>query len=254
MKRWAEGRVALVTGGARGLGLGAAQSLVEDGATVWVSDVDPMVIEAARDIGAIGQVSDASNADAVDELVARILARNGRLDVVVANAGIGGGAPIHEMSDELYRNVLAGNIDSMFFTCRAATQAMLPQRSGAIITVSSIFGRDTPARSSAYGASKAGVIALTQSLAKELAPAGIRVNCICPGHMGTDLYWSALRRRAGATGRTYDEQIEFERSQVPLGRFGTAADFGALVSFLASDAASYITGQTINLDGGLQMR
>ncbi len=254
LKGWAEGKVALVTGGARGLGLGAAQALAGDEATVWISDIDPIVNETAGGIGATGRVSDASNAEAVDALVVEILERDGRLDIVVANAGIGGGAPMAELSDDLYRAVLTANLDSVFFTCRAAARAMLPRRSGSIITVSSVFGRDAPGGSSAYGASKAAVIALTQSLAKELAPEGIRVNCISPGHMGTELYWAALRRRAAATGRSFEEMIEIERDQVPLGRFGTGEDFGALVSFLASDAASFITGQTINLDGGLQMR
>jgi NAD(P)-dependent dehydrogenase (short-subunit alcohol dehydrogenase family) len=249
-----EGKVAIVTGGANGLGRGAAERLLQSGVRVWISDIDPRVEEIAAEIGAVGRLSDASNAAHVDDLFAACLAEEGTIDIVVANAGMGGGAPVVDLSDELYRRIMAVNLDSVFFTCRAAARTMLAQGSGSIVTVSSVFGRDAPAGSSAYGASKAGVIAVTQSLAKELAPSGIRVNCVSPGHMATELYWAALRRRAAASGHSFDETTEDERTQVKLGRFGTPEDFGELVAFLASDAASYITGQTINLDGGLQMR
>jgi NAD(P)-dependent dehydrogenase (short-subunit alcohol dehydrogenase family) len=158
------------------------------------------------------------------------------------------------VTDDAFRRIIAVNLEGVFFTCRAAARAMLPGGAGSIITVGSVFGRDTPAGSGAYGAAKAGVVALTQALARELAPAGIRVNCISPGHMGTELYWSALRRRAAATGRTFDETSAGELAQVPLGRFGTGDDVAGLVTFLASPDAAYITGQTINIDGGLQPR
>jgi NAD(P)-dependent dehydrogenase (short-subunit alcohol dehydrogenase family) len=249
-----DGKIAIVTGAARGLGLGAARQLAGEGVTVWLADVDPLVEQSASELGATGVRCDVSESGQVDGLFERCLAAHGRIDIVVANAGIGGGGPIAEMTDERYRHIIATNLDSVYFTCRAAARAMLPKQSGAIITVGSVFGRDAPAGSSAYGASKAGVVAITQSLAKELAPQGIRVNCISPGHMGTELYWAALQRRASASGRTYDEMIEHERSMVPLSRFGTDEDFGRLVVFLASDDAAYITGQTINLDGGFQMR
>lgn len=247
-------RVAIVTGGAKGLGRGAARHLAAGGATVWISDIDPLVEQTAIDIGATGRVSDASDSGQVGALFTECLESYGRIDVVVANAGIGGGGPISAMGDDLYRHIIATNLDSVFYTCRAAARTMIDAGSGVILTVGSVFGRDSPARSSAYGASKAGVIAITQSLARELAPHGIRVNCISPGHMGTELYRSALQRRASATDRTFEEMVNIERSMVPLDRFGTEEDMGALVSFLASDAASYITGQTINLDGGLQPR
>jgi NAD(P)-dependent dehydrogenase (short-subunit alcohol dehydrogenase family) len=247
-------RVAIVTGAARGLGLGAARQLALEGATVWLADIDPLVERSASELGATGVQCDVSESGEVDDLFERCLGEHGRVDIVVANAGIGGGGPIAEMTDERYRHIIATNLDSVYYTCRAAAREMLPNRSGAIITVGSVFGRDAPAGSSAYGASKAGVVAITQALAKELAPSGIRVNCISPGHMGTELYWTALQRRAVATGRTFEEMVDYERSQVPLDRFGTGEDFGRLVAFLVSDAAAYITGQTINLDGGLQMR
>jgi NAD(P)-dependent dehydrogenase (short-subunit alcohol dehydrogenase family) len=248
-------RVVLVTGAARGLGLGVARRFTDEGARVWLADVDPAVIETAGAIGAdAGVVCDVADSAQVDALVEAIVARAGRLDVAVANAGVGGGGRLVEMTDDAIRRIISVNLEGVLFTCRAAAHAMLPRRSGAIVTVGSVFGRDTPAGSSVYGATKAGVVAITHALARELAPNGIRVNCISPGHMGTELYWKALQRRATATERRYDEMVEYERAQVPLGRFGTGEDVGALVAFLASEDAAYLTGQTINIDGGLQPR
>lgn len=254
LKRF-EGSRVLVTGGANGLGLGVARRFVSEGASVWIADRDERVAEVAAEIGAVSGVRcDVSDSGAVDALIGTVVARHGGLDVVLANAGIGGGAPLTEMSDDLYRTILAVNLDGVFFTCRAAARAMVRHRSGVIVTVGSVFGRETPAGASAYGASKAGVVALTQSLARELAPVGIRVNCISPGHMATDLYWRAIRWRAAASGRTANETADAELSQVPLGRFGDGDDVAGLVTYLASPDAAYITGQTINIDGGLQPR
>jgi D-sorbitol dehydrogenase (acceptor) len=249
------GRAVLVTGAARGLGEGVARRFAREGARVWLADVDPLVVATATAIGAeAGVVCDVTDSSRIDALVASIVEKTGRLDVAVANAGIGGGGPLVEMSDEPIRRIIAVNLEGVLFTCRAAARAMLPHRAGCIVTVGSVFGQDTPARSSVYGATKAGVVAVTHALARELAPSGIRVNCISPGHMGTELYWRALQRRATASGRGYDEMVEHERAQVPLGRFGTGEDVGALVAFLASEDAAYLTGQTINIDGGLQPR
>jgi NAD(P)-dependent dehydrogenase (short-subunit alcohol dehydrogenase family) len=129
---------------------------------------------------------------------------------------------------------------------------MIPARAGCIVTIGSIFGRDTPAGAAVYGATKAGVVALTHALARELGPYGIRVNCVSPGNMDTEMHWTALRRQAAARGTAFDRVVAELRSSIPLGRHGTGADIGALVSFLASDDAAYITGQTINVDGGYQ--
>ena len=254
MRRFVGTRV-IVTGAARGLGLGVTRRFVQEGAVVWLADIDDRVENVATDIGAdAGVVCDVADSTAVDALVAAMVERHGGLDVAVANAGIGGGGPLREMADEAWRRILAVNLDGVFFTCRAAARAMIPQRAGAIVTVGSVFGRDTPAGSAAYGAAKAGIVALTQSLARELAPVGIRVNCVSPGHMDTELYRAALRRRAAASGRTFEETVAGELAQIPLARFGTGEDVAGLVTFLASADASYVTGQTINVDGGLQMR
>lgn len=253
MKRF-DGTCVLVTGGANGLGLEIARRFVDEGAIVWIADVDPETEAIAERHGAAGFICDVSDSTQVDTLFATMIAQLAGVDVVVANAGIGGSGPIAEMSDVAYRRIIGVNLDGVFFTCRAAARAMIPAASGVIVTVSSVYGRDTPANASAYGAAKAGVVALTHALARELAPAGIRVNCISPGHMGTDMYWTALERRAARRGISVDEMTAAELAAVPLGRFGTGEDVAGLVAFLASPDASYLTGQTINIDGGLQPR
>jgi meso-butanediol dehydrogenase/(S,S)-butanediol dehydrogenase/diacetyl reductase len=253
MKRF-EGTRVLVTGGANGLGLGVAQRFVGEGGAVWIADQDPDTEVIAGRHGATGFVCDVSDSAQVDSVFELMVSQLGGVDVVVANAGIGGSGPIVEMSDAAYRRITGVNLDGVFFTCRAAAQAMIPAGSGVIVTVGSVFGRDTPANSSVYGASKAGVVAMTHALARELAPHGIRVNCVSPGHMGTELYWTALERRAGRRGISVDEITAEELRAVPLGRFGTGEDVAGLVAFLASADASYLTGQTINIDGGLQPR
>lgn len=250
------GQVAIVTGAAQGLGLGIATRLAADGARVVVADISEAVHDAAAAIGpgVTPHVCDVADSAAVDRLVAATVAAHGQLDIMVANAGVGGGGPIVEMTDETFRRILGVNLEGAFFCCRAAAREMIPRRSGSIVTVGSIFGRDTPARSAAYGASKAGVMALTQAAAREFGPYGIRVNCVSPGNMDTEMHWAALQRRADATGETFEHLRDAVRAAIPLGRHGTAEEIAAAVAFLVSPDAAYITGQTINVDGGFQPR
>ena len=249
-------QVAIVTGAAQGLGLGIATRLAEDGARVVLGDISDAIHAVAAGIGpgVTAQVCDVADSAAVDRLVAAAVEQHGYLDTMVANAGVGGGAPIVEMTDEALRRILAVNLEGTFYCCRAAARVMIPRQSGSIVTVGSIFGRDTPARSAAYGASKAGIVALTQAAARELGTYGIRVNCVSPGNMDTDMHWAALRRRADATGETFEHLRDAVRASVPLGRHGTAAEIAAVVAFLVSPDASYVNGQTINVDGGFQPR
>jgi NAD(P)-dependent dehydrogenase (short-subunit alcohol dehydrogenase family) len=219
-----------------------------------MADVDEAISDAVSSLGsrATATVCDVRDPGQVDSLVQTTVTRLGRLDLFVANAGVGGGGPIAEMSDEAYRQIVGVNLDGAFFSCRAAARAMIPARAGCIVTVGSIFGRDTPAGAGVYGATKAGVIALTHALARELGAYGIRVNCVSPGNMATEMHWAALRRRGDAAGLPFERVVEEVRVSIPLGRHGTGADVAAVVSFLASVEAAYITGQTINVDGGYQ--
>lgn len=251
-----EGQVAIVTGAAHGLGLGIAARLADEGARVVLADISEAVHAAAAGIGPeiAAHVCDVADSAAVDHLVGTTVAHSGQLDIMVANAGVGGGGPIVDMSDDAFRRILAVNLEGTFFCCRAAARVMIPRQRGSIVTLGSIFGRDTPARSGAYGASKAGIMALTQAAAREFGPHGIRVNCISPGNMDTEMHWTALQRRADATGATFEDLRDAVRASVPLGRHGTAGEIAAAVAFLVSPDASYITGQTINVDGGFQPR
>lgn len=250
------GEVAIVTGGARGIGLAIAHRLLADGATVVLADVRPPDAEIVDQLGedAIVATCDVSDSASVDDLVSMTMQRFGRLDIMVANAGIGGGGLVTDMTDETFRRILSVNLEGSFYCCRAATRAMVPAHKGVILTVGSIFGRDTPARTAAYGASKAGVMAMTVALSRELGPFGIRVNCVSPGNMATEMHWSALRTRAEREEVSFDTVLEEVRESIPLGRHGEPEDVAALVSFLASPNAAYITGQTINVDGGFQPR
>ena len=247
-------RVAIVTGAARGLGLDIALRLLHDSMAVIMADVDEAAHDAAAQFGDHAQavVCDVRDPRQVDSLVGTTLTRLGRLDLFVANAGVGGGGPIVEMSDEAYRQIVSVNLDGTFFSCRAAARAMIPAGAGSIVTIGSIFGRDTPAGSGVYGATKAGIVAITHALARELGPSGIRVNCVSPGNMATEMHWAALRRQCAARGMPFERVVDEVRASIPLGRHGTGADVAAMVRFLASDDAAYITGQTINVDGGYQ--
>lgn len=247
-------RVAIVTGAARGLGLDIARRLLRDGMAVTIADVDEAVHDVAAQLGerAHAAVCDVRDSHHVDSFVETTIVRSGRLDLFVANAGVGGGGPIAEMSDEAYRQIVSVNLDGTFYSCRAAARAMIPSGTGSIVTIGSIFGRDTPAGSGVYGATKAGIVAMTHALARELGPHGIRVNCVSPGNMATEMHWAALRRQSAARDIPFERLVAEVRDRIPLGRHGTGDDVAAMVSFLASDDAAYITGQTINVDGGYQ--
>jgi len=242
------GRVALVTGSTRGIGRAIALALAEGGASVVVSGRDPGRL--AETLGAVealgvpglGVAADVANAEDVKRLVAETQERFGRVDVLVNNAGITRDALLVRMKDQDWEEVLAVNLRAAFYATRAVARLMMRQRSGRIINITSTAGAMGNAGQANYSAAKAGLIGLTKATARELAHWGILVNAVAPGLIETDM-----------TAALAPEVREGLLAQVPLGRVGTAQEVAEVVRFLASDAAGYITGQVIHVNGGLYM-
>lgn len=245
------GRCALVTGGSRGLGAEIAEGLAEAGAGVFVLArrekwLDPQ-LAAFRDRGftAHGALCDVSDAAQVERVVAEAEERMGPIDILVNNAGVSWGAPAEQMPEEKWRQVVEINLTGTFLFSQAVGRRMLARGGGVIVNVASIagllggLGADGSIGVAGYSASKAGVLGLTRELAVEWGPRGVRVNAVAPGFFPT-------RMSAGVLEQV---QPEFERA-VPLGRIGRTGELKGAVLFLASDASSYVTGQTLVVDGG----
>ncbi len=255
---------AFVTGAARGLGEGIVRRLAQDGWSLLMSDISPSVHETARKIIAdtgispdklIAEEHDVASAERTAELVDAAVERFGGLDLAVANAGTGGvEVDLVDLAVEDFEHIVDVNYRGVFLTSKYAGMIMREQRSGNIITVSSIFGQEPYPRVAAYSGSKAGVIALTLAFALEMAPYKVRVNTIAPGYMATEMQWEGLRQRAAHAGISFEEERQRVWDLVPLGRHGQPEEMGALVAFLASDEAAYITGLTMGLAGGVVRR
>jgi NAD(P)-dependent dehydrogenase (short-subunit alcohol dehydrogenase family) len=248
-----DGRVAIVTGGASGIGRGIVERLVTDGALVCIADLAFGPAQALADglgLNTIAIEVDVTDETSVDRLVAATVERFGSLDIMVNNAGTIAISPLAETELEDWRRVFRTNVEGVFICCRAAARQMIAQgRSGTIINASSGAGRRGGIYVSHYCASKAAVILMTQSLALELAPHRIRANCYAPGHIETPM-WDEIAKRIGALAGKPPEQVVADvAASVPWGRFGTPADVAATVSFLASDDSEYISGQTIAMNG-----
>ncbi len=240
-----QGRHAIVTGGARGIGLAIAKRLAACGAAVTIWDIDgDEAGRAAERLAAEGRaeaiVVDTSVAASVEAAAADTLARQRHVDILVNNAGIAGpNAKTWEYPLEAWQRVLDVDLTGVFLCCRALVPAMLARNYGRIVNVASIAGKEGNPNASAYSAAKAGVIALTKSLGKELAGTGVIVNCVTPAAVETDIFSQMTR-----------EHIEFMRSKIPMGRFGTADEVAALVAWLASAECSFSTGAVFDISGG----
>ncbi|MER6667017.1 SDR family NAD(P)-dependent oxidoreductase [Amycolatopsis sp. NPDC058340] len=237
-----EGKVALVTGGTRGIGLATARALAEAGATVVLTGRDEAKAkEAAAAAGAAsGLALDVTDAKAVSTLVRGVAKEHGKLDIVVANAGIMEDALLGMIREELVDTTLSTNVAGTLHTVQAAARAMMRKKTGAIVVLASIVGEHGSAGQTVYAASKAAVANIARSAAKELGRSGIRVNAVAPGVIDTDL----------TSGLTEDAKAE-NIGKTPLGRLGTPEDVANAIRFLVSDDASFITGQVLGIDGGL---
>ncbi len=261
MSKLLQDRVALVTGGAQGLWQAICLRLAAEGCKVAVADLnEEKAIQTAGMIdGAIAVKVDVSDEAQVSAMVDRVVAEFGRLDILVANAGILISGEITEFPAEKWRAVMNVNLFGYFLCAKHAARVMKPQGKGAIIEINSKSGKKGSFKNSAYAASKFGGIGLTQSIALDLAEYGVRVNAVCPGNLLDSPLWNdgpnaLFKQYARNRGVSEEEIRQIYINQVPMKRGCTYDDVCNVVTFLASDQASYMTGQAINVTGGQEMR
>lgn len=240
-----EDKVALITGGTRGIGLACATLFAAQGARVAICGRDEArALAAAEAIGGVcvGYACDVSDPEQTASLVAAVEKRFEAVHILVNNAGMASDGLLIRMKNEQWNEVLRTNLDGVFYLCRAVSRGMVRQRYGRIVTVGSVVGLHGQAGQCNYAAAKAGLIGFTKACARELAPRNITVNLVAPGLVETDM-------TADMTPAMREEALK----RIPLGRSGLPEDVAPLIAFLASDQAAYITGAVIPVDGGLGM-
>lgn len=243
-------RVALVTGGGTGIGAAVARTLAAEGYAVAVTGRRPAPIgEVAAEVGGIALVADTGEAADAGRAVAETVARLGGLDALVCNAGIGGEGSLADLDPAVWDEVLRTNLTGVFLTARAAIPHLLARR-GAIVTVSSCAGLRASPSSIAYCTSKAGVAMLTQCIALDHGPAGVRANCVCPGWVRTPMADAEMDALAARLGTDRDGAYALCTGDVPLRREASAGEIAATVAWLLSDAAAYVNGAVVPVDGG----
>ena len=241
-------KIALVTGASRGIGQSISMILAQNGAHVVcvsrnVNDVQSVADKITHQrFNASAASCDISDSNNVTELVKDIIEKHGRIDILINNAGITRDNLLMRMSEDDWNEVINVNLKAAFTAIKAASRSMIKQRSGRIINISSVVGLIGNAGQVNYAASKAGLIGMTKSVAREFASRGITANCIAPGYVETEM-----------TNKLTDKVKSSLNEQIPLGRIGNVEDIAYAVAFLASDEASYITGQTLAVDGGMVM-
>src|SRR6266436_3865188 len=254
-----QGQVAIVTGAGRGIGRATALELARLGADVVIAELDQAGAKrTAEEVGALGRRAVVAQTDVTSRadlrtMVDRAKAELGRIDILVNNAGIYRAASTLDVTEEHWDAIMTINAKAVFFATQAVLPAMLAQRRGSIVSLASMAGKIGSASNLPYNASKAAVISITKSLALAHAADGIRVNCVCPGFVETDM-WTRVSTELGAlTGVPAEEFTRRRLASVPLGRMERPEDVASVIGFLASSRAGYMTGQAISVDGGLVM-
>lgn len=243
-----KGKVVLITGGSRGIGAAIVDAFATHGATVvftYLGSSEQAEAHVAKHTQ-LGNVVEALHVDATDsaatqQLIEGIVAKHSRIDVVINNAGITRDNLLLRMTEQQWDDVMATNLKSVFNTTKSAIKHMMKQRSGCFINMSSVVGQNGNAGQSNYAASKAGIIAFTQSIAQEMGSRGIRANAVAPGFIATEM-----------TSQLPEAELAKWLSDISLGRAGQPADIANVCLFLASDMAAYVTGQTLTVDGGMR--
>lgn len=240
------GQTALVTGGSRGIGLAISQALAEDGARVAIADIDDeRAASAATQLAGAGHAGyscDVGDSQQCNDTVAAVTKAQGVVTILINNAGITRDNLLLRMKDEDWDEVMKVNLKGAFNMTRAACRGMMKQRSGSIVNISSVIGLMGNAGQANYAASKAGLVGLTKSVARELAKRGVRCNAIAPGYIETDMTAGLDERTTGELG-----------ARIPMGRLGKPSDVAGVARFLAGPEARYITGQVLAVDGGMAM-
>ncbi|MDP2898204.1 MAG: SDR family NAD(P)-dependent oxidoreductase [bacterium] len=252
-------KTAVITGAGRGIGLAIAKKFAHEGARLVLNDINPESVEAAAEeiskahrkaISVAGDVGDPTVAASIAE---RAVEAFEGIDILVNNAGVSEIVPFLETSQETWETTLRTNLTAAFLMCKAVIPTMLERGGGSIVNIGSVAGKQGTDQYTAYCASKAGLIGLTQSLAREFASRQIRINAICPGIVATPMWEEMAGDYATKKGIPPEEVAEYITGRIPLNRLCTVEDVAELALYLASDEAGYMTGQAISLTGGLVM-
>jgi acetoin reductase-like protein len=254
------GKVAVVTGGAKGIGRGIVEALARHGATVVVADVDgeeatrtAEAVDAVEGARIVGRRLDVTSWEDDQRLVAELLEELGQIDILVNNAGVSRGIPFLDIDEAEWDRVFDVNVKGVYFATRAVLPHMIGRRSGRVVNLASMVGKEAIPLFVHYSASKFAVMGITQGVAKEVAEHGITVNAVCPGVVRTPLWEPLLDQLSAEKGITRDEAFAEFIDGIPLGRPQEPEDIGEVVAFLASDKARNMTGQGINVSGGMQL-
>jgi len=253
------GQIAIVTGGGRGIGRAIALALAREGADIVIAELDQAGAKrTAEEVGALGRRSLATATDVTSRadlraMVDRAKAEFGRIDILIKNAGIYRAAATLDVTEDHWDAIMNINAKAVFFATQAVLPTMMAQKSGAIVSLASMAGKIGSKTNLPYNASKAAVVSMTKSLALAHAGDGIRVNCVCPGFVETDMWTVVSRDQGKLLGMTPEEFTRQRAASVPLGRMEKPEDVAHVVAFLAGPRSGYMTGQALSVDGGLVM-